>query len=67
MIIYQTRAVTKGDPRLTHVVEVQDGFEIEVLCGRVRLEDLACPTAVDHMRLPTCPVCRERLKTLPRG
>lgn len=46
---------------LSHAVEIDDeGREVRVLCGRVKLENLADPCAGDANARPTCGVCARR-------
>ena len=46
---------------LTHAVEVEDGMETRVLCGRVKLDSIADRYADDPRAVPTCLICYRRL------
>lgn len=47
---------------LSHAVVVDDaGHETEVLCDRVKLDNLADCYASDPAAEPTCQICRRRL------
>jgi hypothetical protein len=76
MKTYQTRAVLADAypparrhyrDALTHCLELVDGFEIEVLCGRVKVEGLADVNATDPSALPTCGRCRNRMRNIEQG
>jgi hypothetical protein len=65
----QTRAVMaaayknkKLDSCLTHsVVLDEEGNDLKVLCGKVKIDNLADMYSEDHTAAPTCKICAAKL------